>query len=126
LPPLVFLQALRLFNAAACCFHHWLEVQTQQVITCSVIVSRYLTDFLSFISLLNLRSIISCWAISILLRLSNPKLEKLDVTYRLNVLNKKAAGDKRVTENGFLKNIYCFHFSKHDKSKFLRRKKLSL
>jgi len=67
--------------------------QTQQVITFSVIVSRHLTDFSSFIPLLNLRSIISCWEISILLRLSNSKLEKLDVTYRLSVLINKAAGE---------------------------------
>jgi hypothetical protein len=43
-----------------------------------------------------------------------------------NTLKVDVVGEKRVTENGFLKNIYCFHFSKLDKTKFLRRKILSL
>jgi len=58
-----------------------------------VIVSRYLTDCSSFISLLNLRSIIAWQEISILLRLSNPNLGNPDVFNMIYELNNKAAGD---------------------------------
>jgi hypothetical protein len=58
-----------------------------------VIVSRYLTDFSSFIPLLTLSSFIAWQEISILLRLSNPNLGKPDVTFRIYELNKKAGGD---------------------------------
>jgi len=42
--------------------------------------------------------------------MSNPNLGNSEVIYRLDVLINKAAGDKRVTENGFLKKYLLFSF----------------